>query len=189
MNTEKIMNEKKVWRERMRAELKKVETQNMQGCKATAHVLEWDVFKQAEVIAAYYAMADEIDTSCLLKAVLDQKKTLCLPKTFGKGKMRFFKVTDLKLLQKGFMDIMEPLGDEEEILPCEIDLCFVPAVAMSSRGERLGHGGGYYDRFLPLLKGNSAAFVLKEQIAEGIPCENNDFLIKYIIDSDGIIKA
>ncbi len=184
-----IADEKKAWRKKMNLMIKTVSDQKKQGEKAAVHVLEWDVFKKAQVIACYYSMAGEIDTLPLLKAILAQNKVLCLPKSYPKGELRFFRTDDLSVLQKGYMGIMEPKGMEEEWAGGEIDLCLVPAVAVDLAGRRLGHGGGYYDRFLPHLKGESAAFVLKEQITQGFPCENNDFLIKYIIDSEGIKKA
>lgn len=178
------------WRKTMRALLAKVPAQSKkdQGVKALALISKWVVFQKAQVIGCYSSIESEIDTLPLLLEILSQGKTLALPKVIRKGEMRFYQVQDLAQRNISPYGILEPRGNEREIFPQEMDLCFVPALAVNPKGGRLGHGGGFYDRFLPNIKGESGALVLKEQLVEGFPCEKYDFLVKYIIDSDGIQK-
>lgn len=51
----------------------------------------------------------------------------------------------------GYLGIMEPTTDAEEILPSQVDLAIIPGVAFDRQGNRLGHGKGFYDRLLPEL--------------------------------------
>ncbi|NLB90680.1 MAG: 5-formyltetrahydrofolate cyclo-ligase [Clostridiales bacterium] len=181
-----IKTEKKIVREKIKKQLQSVNNQFFQGEQALAHILNWDTFRKAQVIACFSSMQEEIDTLSLLKEILRQGKTLCLPRVEGKGKMIFLKTDDLQKRRAKSFGILEPMDGEKEVKAQEIDLCFVPALAVSEKGQRLGRGGGYYDRMLPQIKGTVCALVLNEQVVAQLPCEKHDYLLKYIIDSRGL---
>jgi 5-formyltetrahydrofolate cyclo-ligase len=67
--------------------------------------------------------------------------------------------------------------------PSEIDLVIAPLVAFDSRGNRLGYGGGNYDRFLPQLRSNTPVFgiAFAEQLVERIPLDKYDQPLKRVI--------
>ena len=180
---------KNQWREKMKIVMENVEDQKNQGEQALQQIVNWGFYQRAKKVACFSSMEKEIDTLPLLKNILCEGKELFLPKTFGKGKMKFFKIENLDRRIEGPFHILEPFGDEKEIEPSEIDLIFVPAMAVDRRGNRLGYGGGYYDRYLLKVKGVSAALVLSQQVQDTLPCENTDFLVKYIIESRTITQV
>ncbi len=183
------MEAKANWRKKMRKIMEEVEDQKDQGEKVLQQIKEWEVFKQAKRIACFSSMGKEIETAPLLESILKEKKQLFLPKTFPFGKMGFFQVKDLEKRIKGPFGILEPTGEEEKATPFSLDLIFVPALAIDLKGNRLGQGGGYYDRYLPKTRGVTAALVLTQQVQKGFPCEKTDFLVKYIIETKEIIKV
>lgn len=118
-------------------------------------ILEADWFKEADIVLSYHAFRSEVEVNALNRAVLTQGKKLYLPKTFAKEKqIRFFEITDLSKLKRGYQKIWEPTGEEPEFSFETVKeeqkkvLMIMPGTAYDARGYRMGYGGGYYDRYL-----------------------------------------
>lgn len=118
-------------------------------------ILEADWFKEADIVLSYHAFRSEVEVDTLNRAVLTQGKKLYLPKTYVKEKqIRFFEITDLSKLKRGYQKIWEPTGKEPEFSFETVKeeqkkvLMIMPGTAYDARGYRMGYGGGYYDRYL-----------------------------------------
>ncbi len=114
------------------------------------HLLNLPEFSQAQVIASYYSYGSEPNTQELNKAIIDSGKTLLLPRIAGEV-LEWVKWDGSKesLMENG--KFHEPVGDPIKDLSL-IDLVLVPALAIDPDGYRLGQGGGFYDRALPLMR-------------------------------------
>ena len=75
--------------------------------------------------------------------------------------------------------IQEPLSDE--VYQGPIDLAIVPGVAFTKGGDRLGYGGGYYDKFLKEHNCQKMGICFESQIVEEIPTEKNDIRMDTVI--------
>ena len=97
----------------------------------------------------YVSTEKEINTIPLLQEILDSGKRLGVPKCTGKGIMDAYEIQNLEQLKIGSYGILEP-GEECDIIldPTEIQFAIIPCISCNRKGERLGHGGGYYDRYL-----------------------------------------
>lgn len=102
--------------------------------------------QQAQVIMSYAAMPEEVNLMSLHEWLWQQGKTVVFPVTDGDGIMHTVAATPKSHWQTGAYGIREPIG--KEIMPDAIDLVIAPCVAFDGGCHRLGHGGGYYDRFL-----------------------------------------
>lgn len=118
-------------------------------------ILEADWFKEADIVLSYHAFRSEVEVDALNRAVLTQGKKLYLPKTYVKEKqIRFFEITDLSKLKRGYQKIWEPTGEEPEFSFETVKeeqkkvRMIMPGTAYDARGYRMGYGGGYYDRYL-----------------------------------------
>ena len=118
-------------------------------------ILEADWFKEADIVLSYHAFRSEVEVDALNRAVLTQGKKLYLPKTYVKEKqIRFFEITDLSKLKRGYQKIWEPTGEEPEFSFETVKeeqkkvLMIMPGTAYDARGYRMGYGGGFYDRYL-----------------------------------------
>lgn len=123
--------------------------------KIAKKILEADWFKEADIVLSYHAFRSEVEVDVLNRAVLTQGKKLYLPKTYVKEKqIRFFEITDLSKLKRGYQKIWEPTGEEPEFSFETVKeeqkkvLMIMPGTAYDARGYRMGYGGGYYDRYL-----------------------------------------
>jgi len=107
-------------------------------------------FRFSDTILMYSAVRCEADICSVFHAAVKAGKKVYFPKTYGKGKMLFFRVKELSELECGRFQLPEPSEENEEF--CEENakrvLCLVPAAAFDKRGYRIGYGGGYYDRFI-----------------------------------------
>ena len=74
----------------------------------------------------------------------------------------------------GAFGIKPDIANSEIINHESIDLFIVPAIAYDKNCNRLGRGGGYYDRLLSKVKGYAAGLVFDAQIADEIPREPHD---------------
>jgi 5-formyltetrahydrofolate cyclo-ligase len=114
------------------------------------HLLELPEFSQSKIIASYYSYGTEPDTHQLNKAIIESGRTLLLPRINGETLdwIQWDGSAD-SLAEEG--KFHQPIG-EVFIDLAAIDLVLVPALAIDPDGYRLGQGGGFYDRSLPLLK-------------------------------------
>ena len=101
---------------------------------------------QAKTVMAYWSMPGEPDTRDLMETALREGKTLLLPRCLDRSRMIALPVRDLDSLKPGTLGIPEPEDDGTKAP--EPDLILVPCMTAAPNGIRLGHGAGYYDRFL-----------------------------------------
>ena len=114
------------------------------------HLLEIPEISLATVIASYYSYGTEPDTHSFNQAVIASGKTLLLPRIDGEViEWVQWNGTPDSLVENG--KFHEPIGATFSELKL-IDVVLVPALAIDPDGYRLGQGGGFYDRALPLLR-------------------------------------
>ncbi|KAH6917812.1 hypothetical protein BKA70DRAFT_1366349 [Coprinopsis sp. MPI-PUGE-AT-0042] len=174
-----------------------------QSSCVTNRVLALPQFREAKAVSCYLSMpTGEVDTSLLACSVLQSGKRLFVPRIVDKaGVMDFFEVfddEDLATLPSGVWGIKEP-GSHYKAQPREsalsasesgiLDVILLPGVAFDRSMSRLGHGKGFYDRFIasytnssrrkPLLVGIS----LREQLLEAgsVPMADHDWKLDMII--------
>ena len=144
-------------------------------------VLALPAFRDAKVIFTYVSMTGEPDTHELIERALKDGKKVAVPRCRKNGVMDLKIITDLSdLSEEGAFGIQEPPGDAEDAEPGEVDLAVVPCVMAGKDGQRLGHGGGYYDRFLEVFRGISVILCYSELTGE-IPREEHDLAADLVI--------
>jgi len=105
-----------------------------------------------------------------------QEKTWCFPR-IAEGQMSFY-TANHEDLKPGYLDLLEP--PTETVAPAP-DLILVPAVAASPDGQRLGRGGGFYDRFLAEKNASTITILPEFAVLREIPCEEHDQSIDKIL--------
>lgn len=114
-------------------------------CRTLRQVPE---LQRARVIMAYAAMKQEADINEYWLSLLDEDKTVVLPRVNGKD-LEAVRFDGWERTKPGPFGIREPEG--EPFSPELIEAVLVPGVVFDRRGYRLGYGKGYYDRFLSAL--------------------------------------
>lgn len=137
-------------------------------------LLETQLFKDSQTIFVYHGMGRELDTQSLIANALAQNKTVALPRVHRKGVMKAHQYQMGSQLEVSSFGIPEPMLDAPIIDPKEIDLVILPCVTTNERGERLGYGGGFYDRFLPQTEAKVILPYFEQLLTEVIPLEPHD---------------
>ena len=136
---------------------------------------------------AYMSFGGEFDTSQWVAAVRASGRRLVLPRVDGASRaIRIHEVRDLQReLAAGVWGIREPRVDLcPEVSASEVGLVLVPGVAFTRRGERLGYGGGYYDRFirgLGLPRPTLVAAAFELQVLEELPISERDQRVDLLV--------
>jgi 5-formyltetrahydrofolate cyclo-ligase len=153
----------------------------------TERLLQLPQYQQANAILGYMNFSAEFTSELWIKQMLIDRKKLVLPRVnHHTNQLDLYRVEDPEnQLAAGLWGIREPIVERCERLATlnEVEFALLPGVAFTRNGERLGYGGGYYDKLLgrmahqPALA--AAAFAL--QIVEKIPQEKTDMKVGWII--------
>lgn len=156
-----------------------------------AKVLELPQYLAARSIALYCAMRNEVETWTIMHHALGQKKKVFCPKSSADHPPVFVQVFSKSDLS-GSLNGTEP-QDEVRLTPeaCNGAMVIVPGVVFDVRGNRLGRGGGWYDRALAWFE-NRGVFVglaYEFQVVDRVPVEPWDKRVHYVITESRVIDC
>lgn len=138
-------------------------------------------YKSANTIGIYVSCKQEVDTIHCIQDMLKDKR-VCIPKIANK-QMEFYHITSLAHLKKNHFGILEPVN--QPLVPKEsIDLLIVPMLAFDHYGQRIGYGGGYYDRYLENYHGNTIGLAFSFQEVECVETSKYDMALDVILDEN-----
>ncbi len=135
------------------------------------------------VISSYFQRGSEMDMDALNQALVDAGYDLALPVVLGRGHpLAFRRYRPGDALVKGVLDVMEPLPSAPILVP---RVLLLPLLAFDRRGNRLGYGGGYYDRTVALLRREAAiqaiGIAFAGQECADIPVGGTDAKLDWIV--------
>lgn len=151
----------------------------------TQRVLLLPEYKSAQTILIYLSFAKEVNTQAIIMNAWQQEKLILVPVCQPLDKsLLLSELRDFSELTSGTWNIPEPKKEYLRPLGADVvDLAIIPGVAFDLRGSRLGHGAGYYDRFLPKLHPScpKVALAYEFSINQFLPNEPHDIPMDYII--------
>ena len=112
----------------------------------TEKFLASDLYKNAKTLYGYLPYNQEVRTWTIMAQALSDGKQIAVPKVYG-DTMRFILLPNLDAVEKGYCGIPEPIADDP-IADDKTALVLMPGLAFDPKGNRMGYGGGYYDKFL-----------------------------------------
>lgn len=138
----------------------------------TKALLHHPKYLAAQSISIYVNMNAEISTREIIQHAFEVQKQVFIPRysSTTMDMVRIYSLNDLDSLPMTKWHIRQPALDDNkrEIATKTIDLVIVPGLAFSLQGARLGHGKGFYDRYLSSLNENSykIGLAFQQQIVE-----------------------
>jgi len=136
---------------KLRAELS--EAQLEVAADALFHrLVGMDEYRCANQIAAYFAVNGEISLDPVIDHALTQGKKIYLP-NLDRQSLRFSPYFHQQKMRINRFRLPEPdVGDEEMLMPRDLDLVLAPLVVFDAGRNRIGMGGGFYDRSFAFRK-------------------------------------
>ncbi|NBI06254.1 5-formyltetrahydrofolate cyclo-ligase [Senegalia massiliensis] len=189
MNTD----EKKELRKIVLKERKKLnkDAVNSLSDKIISYLIKMKEFKQSETIMVYLSFKQEVDTFNLIDKMRGLGKKVVITYTDKKENVLIpCRLIDLEdSLEKNPFGYLEPKEDSiEKVNPSEIDLIITPGLAFDKKGNRVGYGGGYYDKLLKSApQATKIAVSYDFQIFSEVPSEKFDIPVDYIVTPTRII--
>jgi 5-formyltetrahydrofolate cyclo-ligase len=149
-------------------------------------LLRQESVKRAQSILVYLNFGDEIDTRPVIDLWLRENRRIYVPVMKPKTRILVPVRIDhgFRELPVNSFGIQEPpLEGAETALLEELDLVIVPGLAFDQAGNRLGYGGGYYDRLLPQLRFDASAIAMGYafQVIDQVPVGLFDYPIQTLI--------
>jgi 5-formyltetrahydrofolate cyclo-ligase len=150
-----------------------------------ARIASLEAFRNARVVLLTLPFRSEWDARLLARRALAAGKIIAVPRVDAPARMlRALRIVDLdRDVEAGYRGIPEPRADCPAIALDTIEWTLVPGVAFDASGRRLGYGGGYYDRLLPLLANGAPriAGAFEAQVIDRVPAAPHD------VGVDGIV--
>jgi len=123
--------------------------------RIATRIMDMPEYEESSSVFCYVPHENEVDVRLVLEDALHQGKALFVPKIEGKGIMR------AALVPEGPLDSLTPgaygiptMEGTRTADPEELDIIIVPGIAFDISGNRVGRGGGYYDRYLSQTRGS-----------------------------------
>lgn len=164
------------------------EQQQQAANDLVSQALTLPALSYSQHIALYLANDSELDTFPLIQTLWQQGKQLYLPvlHPFAAGYLLFVRYDKDTLLYPNRFGIPEPLAECHRLLPVDqLDIIFTPLVAFDLKGNRLGMGGGFYDRTLSQLPTKSRSKVIglahNCQQVDAVPTDSWDIPLNKVI--------
>lgn len=157
-------------------------------------IIKMELFEKSKYIMIYVSFDKEIHTHSFIKYCLKIGKKIVTPicdtctNTLILGQTKGFP-EDFELTKYGILELNP--DKVEHISEDQLDIIITPGLAFTKNGERLGYGGGYYDRLFEKIseKTITIAPILKEFIVDTIPTESFDKKVDYLATDNGIINC
>ena len=149
-------------------------------------------YQQSQKVLVYLALKGEAQTEKIVQKSFEEGKRVFVPVVDReKDELLISELPDRKInLVKGAYGVREPVEKDRKIAAPEIiDLAIVPGLAFDREGSRLGHGKGYYDRFLKRLSPHALRLGLAFgcQVLPSIPfCEHDVRVHKVLTENQTI---
>ena len=187
-----IAEQKTALRKQVKAQVSSVYTaQNraLLSAKITTQVTALPQYQGAHTLFCFMGTAQEPDTLPLIQQSLASGKQVAVPFCTGPGEMQAKRITSLAdLSNTGAFGILEPLPHCPVIPKDQIDFAVVPCLACDANGHRLGHGGGYYDRYLANTDWDWAVVCPEAFLLPRIPLGPHDLTAPCIITEQRTLR-
>jgi 5-formyltetrahydrofolate cyclo-ligase len=154
--------------------------------RITPRLLALPAYGDARCVLAYVTFGAEFDTGAFIADLRARGKQLVLPRVDRETRsLKLYAVRDPDLeLAPGVWGIREPRVEVcPEVAPATVDFALVPGVAFTANCERLGYGGGFYDRLIPKFAGRPAlvAAAYSLQIVPELPVTPTDQKVDRVV--------
>lgn len=146
-----------------------------------AAVVSDEDWQEAGCVLVYKGVRQELSLVSVTHAAWRAGKQVCFPRVAPGGSLSLHAIDAWDALAPGAFGIPEPANEAPVVSPASVDIALVPGLAFTAEGRRLGQGGGFYDRLLPMLGGTSWGVAFSVQVVDAVPTEPHDRAVDRVI--------
>lgn len=148
------------------------------------------MFQQAEAVLSYLSFDNEVATANLISELLAGDRAVFVPRCVKGGLLRWSRLRRNTVLQVSKFGIMEPaFADEIWAAGAGTSLVLAPGIAFGREGQRLGYGGGYFDRFLQGFDGYAVGLAYDFQVLPELPEQAHDRRLDAVISESRVYEV
>ncbi len=154
-------------------------------------ITELPCYQQAQHIACYSAIQNEVDLATLIVHALEAGKHIYLPVIADiDNHMHFHLIDTNSELKHNRFQILEPIRESTTAIePSELDLIIMPLVAFDQDCNRIGQGGGYYDTYLQYAQATTIGIAYEMQKVAAITVDSWDIKLNMIVTESEIYSS
>ena len=155
-------------------------------------IINSEIYKKSKKIFTYISFGSEVDTIKLIKYSFSNNKEVYVPKINKQTKdMIALKIHNFNNMSVDKWGIIEPNSVDKTNIGTDFDLIIMPGIAFDKQGNRVGYGGGYYDKYISKLNNTSNLLALAYdfQMIQDIESESHDIKVDFILTNKGFIKV
>jgi len=187
-----VMTTKEELRESVRGRLKNLPAEEIawKSYMICDFIQQQSAWREAKIVALFASLPTEPVVEFLWDDIRSSGKKACYPKVNGDN-LTLITVSDPSELVTSRWQLREPVMREPNLQSLEkIDLILVPGLAFSRLGERLGRGGGFYDRLLArdILHAHKIGVCFDMQAFRELPIESHDVQVDEVVTESGILQ-
>lgn len=146
------------------------------------------IYKDANLLLIYVSFGGEIDTVNIINHALNSGKNVAVPYCKD-NEMLFYIINSSDELIKGRFGIPTVIPDNSRLVTDYGNaVCVIPALSFDGYGNRLGYGGGFYDRFLSDKDITAVGLCFERCIHSALPSEEHDIKVGYILTENRLKK-
>lgn len=152
------------------------------------NLLKIEDFQNSKELLTFINVNSEVITNSMVNYFWRKNRFVAAPKVIGKD-MFFYYFSSYSQLKKGYFNIYEPL-EKNEYIEDELskdDVIIMPGLAFDRNGNRIGYGGGFYDKYLSKFEHKKIAVAFDFQIIDNIKGDLHDIKPDYIVTDKEII--
>ena len=142
------------------------------------HLFSHPLYRQADCLYAYLSYNQEVRTAAIIQRAWEDGKKVAVPKIFD-DRMEFVYIEENSPIETGYKGIPEPA--ENRIAHEPSALVLMPGLAFTAQGQRMGYGGGFYDRFLAQEPHPTVALCYDFQMLEHLETEEHDIPVNTVL--------
>ncbi len=164
------------------------------------NLLGMEEMKKAYNVLMYYSVGSEPGTLAVIDRLFRTSKKLCLPlctdldengqRSGAVDAMEARVIKSFDDLAAGAYGIPEPKAGTEVMPPDKLDLIVLPCVACGRDCKRLGHGAGYYDKYLSMISDKcfTVALCYEKVLLDDIPVVEHDIPVDAVVTEETIYR-
>lgn len=157
--------------------------------RVAANVMGLEEYRNAKTLLAYSAIRGELDVSKIVDDAISNGKTVAFPLCLDGGGLRLLVPNDETAFKIGAYGILEPdINNSRELCAEELDLIIAPGIAFDMFGNRLGQGGGYYDRLIDRTNAYTIGVGYDFQLFPELAVEIHDKRLDCIVTPSEILR-